>query len=55
MTPAVKQAIANWIRVEIPAWKNMQTVDNGKYLGVYLGVGGTEKTFKGCEEKCLSR
>ena len=28
-------------------------VDNGKYLGVYLGVGGAEKTFKGCEEKYL--
>ena len=51
LTPAVKQAIANWIRIEIPAWKNMQIVDHGKYLGVFLGVGGAEKTFKSCEEK----
>ena len=55
LTPAVKQAISNWIRIEIPAWKNMQIVDNGKYLGVFLGVGGVKKTFKSCEEKYLSR
>ena len=55
LTPAVKQAIANWIRNETPAWKNMQIVDNGRYLGVFLGVGGVEKTLKCCEEKYLSR
>ena len=33
----------------------MQVVDHGKYLGVFLGVGGVEKMFKGCEEKYLSR
>ena len=33
----------------------MQIVDSGKYLGVYLGVDGSEKTFKVCEEKYLSR
>ena len=33
----------------------MQIVDSGKYLGVYLGVGGSEKTLKACEEKHLSR
>ena len=33
----------------------MQVVDRGKYLGVYFGVGGCEKTFDACEENCLSR
>ena len=33
----------------------MQIVDSGKYLGVYLGVGGCEKTFSACEQKYLSR
>jgi len=33
----------------------MQVVDHGKYPGVFLGVGGVQKTFKGCEEKYLSR
>jgi len=55
LTPVVKQAIETWIRNEIPAWKHMQVVDHGKYLGVFLGVGGVQKTFKGCEEKYLSR
>ena len=55
LTPFVKQAISHWLSVEIPAWKNMQIVVNGKYLGVYLGVGGSEKTFEVCEEKYLSR
>ena len=33
----------------------MQVVDGGEYLGVYLGVGGCEKTSDACEEKFLSR
>ena len=45
LTPAVKQAITNWLSVEIPAWKNMQIVESGKYLGVYLGVAGSQKTL----------
>ena len=55
LTLVVKQAIETWIRNEIPAWKHMQIVDHGKYLGVFLGVGGVVKTFKGCGEKYLSR
>ena len=55
LTPFVKQAIAHWLSVEIPARKNMQIVDKGKYLGVYLGVGGCEKTFTACEQKHLNR
>ena len=55
LTPFVMQAITQWLSVEIPAWKNMQIVDNGKYLGVCLGVGGSEKTYEYCEEKYLSR
>ena len=55
LTPTVRQAIAEWLRIEIPAWKDMQIVDNAKYLGVYLGVGGCEKTFIACEQKYLSR
>ena len=35
--------------------EKMQIVDSGKYLGVYLGVGGSEKTLKVCEDKYLSR
>ena len=30
-------------------------MSQGKYLGVYLGVGGREKTFAACEDKYLSR
>ena len=55
LTPVVKQAITNWISIEIPARKNIQIVGSGKYLGVYLGVAGSEKTFKACEDKYLSR
>ena len=55
LTPFVRQAIANWLSVEIPDWKNMQIVDSGKYLGVYLGGAGSEKTLKICEDKYLSR
>jgi hypothetical protein len=40
LTPVVKHAIETWIRNEIPAWKHMQVVDHGNYLGVFLGVGG---------------
>ena len=55
LTPTVRQAIAEWLRIEIPAWTNMQIVDSGKYLRVFLGVGGFEKTFNVCEDKYLSR
>ena len=55
LTPFVKQAIATWLSVEIPAWRHMQIVDSGKCLGVYLCVGGSEKTCKVCEDKYLSR
>ena len=55
LTPTVTQAVAEWLRIEIPAWKDMQIVDSGKYLGVYLGAGGCEKTFTACEQKYLSR
>ena len=30
-------------------------MDSGKYLGVYLGVGGSEKTFEVCADRYLSR
>ena len=33
----------------------MMIVDNAKYLGFFLGVGGARKTFELCEEKYLSR
>ena len=33
----------------------MQIVDSGKHLGVYLGIGGSERTFKVREDKYLSR
>jgi len=55
LTPQVKDAIALWLQHEIPDWKDMQIVNRGKYLGVFLGVGGCEKTFEVCEEKYLSR
>ena len=48
LTPVVRQAIANWFSIEIPAWKNMQIVENDKYLSVYLGVAGSEKKYKFC-------
>ena len=34
---------------------NMQILDNRKYLGVYLGHGGCEKTLNACEDKYLRR
>ena len=37
LTPTVWQAIAEWLRIEIPAMKDMQIVDNGKYLDLPLG------------------
>ena len=55
LTPFVKQAIAQLLSVEIPAWKNIQIVDSGKYLRVYLGARCGEKTFTACEQKYLSR
>ena len=55
LTPQVKDAIAPWLQQEIPDWKDMQIVNRGKYLGVFLGVGGCEKTSEVCEEKHLSR
>ena len=30
-------------------------MSQSKYLGVYLGAGGREKTFAACEDKFLSR
>ena len=53
LTPKIKQAISLWFRNEVPEWKNTQVVVRGMYLGVYLRVGGCEKTFDGCEEKCM--
>ena len=53
LTPAVKQAIETWIRNEIPAWKHMQVVDHGKYLGVFLGVGGGAENVQGLRGKIL--
>ena len=38
-----------------PAWKDFQIVDNGKYLGVFWGVGGNNRSFEACEAKYLSR
>ena len=55
LTPIVKQAIAEWLKNEIPEWKDMQIVAQGKYLGVFLGVGGTERTFAACEDKYINR
>ena len=53
--PLVKQAISQWLGNEIPEWKDMQIGSRGKYLGVYPGAGGCEKTYAACEEKYLSR
>ena len=55
LSPQVEDAIARWLQHEIPDWKDMQVVNRGKYVGVFLGVGGCEKTLEACEEKCLSR
>jgi hypothetical protein len=55
LTDGVKLSISNWLRAEIPAWKDFQIVSSGKYLGVFLGVDGIRQTFDPVESKYLSR
>ncbi len=51
----LKQAIRNWLIVNIPQWKDFHIVGAAKYLGVFLGHNAPALTFQGPTEKYLDR
>ena len=55
LSETVRAAIQEWLRENIPEWKDFQIVPAGKYLGVVLGRRGEELTFEGPFEKFQDR